>query len=184
MSGGRKLTPREQRAWRAVSRRVKPIAEPFDPDIPADAAAPFPSPAGTTRKPVPFHPPEDLSMLDALQAKARPAPFDRGNDRRIRRGQAPIHARFDLHGHTQASGMAALLDFVYRERHSGARCVLVITGKGRDGEGVLRRRFLDWIDSPAARQHVSGWSQAHAKHGGGGAFYLFLRRLPTGAEPR
>ncbi|MEL6664227.1 MAG: Smr/MutS family protein [Pseudomonadota bacterium] len=53
----------------------------------------------------------------------------------------------------------------------------MITGKGRGGEGVLRRNFLEWLSSGRASPHVSGYAPAHARHGGGGAFYVFLRRL-------
>ena len=60
-------------------------------------------------------------------------------------------------------------------RTGQARCVLVITGKGKGGEGVLRRNFLRWLEMPAARVLVSGYSEAHARHGGSGAWYVFLR---------
>jgi DNA-nicking Smr family endonuclease len=93
-----------------------------------------------------------------------------------RRGQLDVTARFDLHGHTQASAGRALPLFFARATADGARCVLVITGKGRSGEGVLKRNFLDWLATPEARQIVSGYAEAHARHGGAGAFYVFLRK--------
>ena len=49
-------------------------------------------------------------------------------------------------------------------------------GKGREGQGVLRRNFLLWLESPGARRLVSGYAESHPKHGGAGAFYVFLRR--------
>ncbi|MEO0983109.1 MAG: Smr/MutS family protein [Pseudomonadota bacterium] len=102
---------------------------------------------------------------------------DRSGERRVRRGQAPIAARLDLHGHTQATAADALRRFLTAQRGEGARCVLVITGKGRDGEGVLRRRFLQWLETAEAKALASGFAPAHRKHGGGGAWYVFLRRL-------
>lgn len=104
-------------------------------------------------------------------------PADRSKERRIRRGQTAIAGRFDLHGHTQESAHAALPAFLASQRGHGARCVLVITGKGRMGEGVLRRNFLRWLETTESRALVSGYAQAHDKHGGAGAFYVFLRRL-------
>ena len=94
----------------------------------------------------------------------------------MRRGKLPIAASFDLHGHTQASAARALPAFLERQQADGARCVLVITGKGREGQGVLRRNFLLWLESPGARALVSGYAEAHPKHGGAGAFYVFLRK--------
>ena len=71
---------------------------------------------------------------------------------------------------------AALPAFLARKQAEGARCVLVITGKGKGGEGVLRRNFLRWLEMPAARALVSGYSEAHLRHGGSGAWYVFLRQ--------
>ena len=178
--GGRKLTPGEQRVWRAVTRRgVKPRAETFEPDLDMDELM---QPGQRDRKSGGHVMKLPSPMAPDGEEKPRPArPADRGREKRVRRGQAPIHARLDLHGHSQASAESTLLDFVISQRHSGARCVLVITGKGRSGEGVIRRRFRDWLETPIARQHVSGFATAHQKHGGEGAFYVFLRRL-TPAE--
>ena len=72
--------------------------------------------------------------------------------------------------------MRSLVGFVHAERMSGSRCVLVITGKGKAGTGVLRQRFLDWINHAEIRPHVSGYSVANVRHGGDGAFYLLLKR--------
>lgn len=94
----------------------------------------------------------------------------------MRRGQVGFSARFDLHGHTQASADRALRGFLLTQQAQGARCVLIITGKGRQGEGVLRRNFLHWMESPDGRALVSGFAEAHPRHGGSGAFYVFLRR--------
>ena len=94
----------------------------------------------------------------------------------MRRGKLELAGRFDLHGHTQLSAEAALPDFLRRKQAEGARCVLIITGKGKGGEGVLRRNFLRWLEMPAARALISGYSEAHPRHGGSGAWYVFLRQ--------
>jgi DNA-nicking Smr family endonuclease len=71
--------------------------------------------------------------------------------------------------------------------------VLVITGKGEsqfarhtlhgathfntpERRGKLRRMVPDWLHEPEFRALVSGFQPAHPKHGGGGAFYVKLRR--------
>ena len=58
----------------------------------------------------------------------------------------------------------------------GLRAVLVITGQGRMGGGVIRSAFAEWMHSPALRGVVSGFTIAHQKHGGNGAFYVTLKR--------
>lgn len=170
----RRLTPEEARAWARVARTVKPIG-PETPGLedftraleagePVRPAATRKSSAGGLVRPKPDRPP------------GQPAPpAHRRGEKRVKRGRLELAGTIDLHGHTQASAEAILAAFLKRQRAEGARCVLVITGKGRGGEGVLRRRFLDWVRSPEAGRHVSGYSEAHRRHGGGGAFYLFLR---------
>lgn len=171
----RRLKPEEQRAWARVARSVKAMAGRPAPDMPPSAegfASLLDEPVQNTNK---ERPPTSAPAAPYPPRLARPA--DRSKERRIRRGQAAIAGRFDLHGHTQESAHVALPAFLASQRAHGARCVLVITGKGRLGEGVLRRNFLHWLETTQARAIVSGYAQAHDKHGGAGAFYVFLRRL-------
>lgn len=56
------------------------------------------------------------------------------------------------------------------------RAVLVITGKGVGGDGVLRRRVPDWLAAPSLRDLIAGVSEAHRRHGGEGALYVALKR--------
>jgi DNA-nicking Smr family endonuclease len=54
---------------------------------------------------------------------------------------------------------------------------MVITGKGRGGEGgVLKRQVPLWLALPEFRAMVVGFDDAHQRHGGEGALYLRLRR--------
>ena len=54
--------------------------------------------------------------------------------------------------------------------------VLIITGKGARGGGVIRREFPEWITSPPLSGLVIAYCQAQPKDGGAGAFYVNLRR--------
>ena len=84
----------------------------------------------------------------------------------------------------QVTARAALYGFLLEAAARGHRCVLVITGKGvrpdgfnsgRLGAGILRRRFREWLNEDAFRQHVVRAAPAHPRHGGTGAFYVFLK---------
>lgn len=169
---GRDLTDSEKRAWARVARSVRPLAEPFDPPV-GDEAASTQTPRN---QPVRKRRPRRDTPDPPQTRPPRPDIAERSGERRIRRGRVDLHGRIDLHGHTQASADRALSSYISSARAAGSRTVLVITGKGRGGEGVLRRNFLYWLDSPVARSLVSGWAPAHPKHGGAGAFYVFLRR--------
>ncbi len=165
----RRLTPEEKKLWHRVGRTVRlmpgrvhapvepeTIPQAIDQEAPrAPRAATRPAATARTQRP---SPPEDLS-----------------GQRRIRRGQNEIDARLDLHGHTQDTAHRELIDFVLRQAALNARCVLVITGKGRLGTGILRTRLFDWIGDPSLRPVIAGYAAAHPRHGGAGATYIFLR---------
>ena len=171
----RHLRPDEKRAWARVARKVRPMpgVELPKPE-PADTAARTAKPKRSAGPDVPVQ-----EVTRSKPTRRSPEVADRSHERRVRRGQTDIAASLDLHGHTQATAHQTLTTFLHRQRQTGATCVLVITGKGKRGEGVLRQRFLQWLETGEARTLVSGYAPAHRKHGGGGAWYVFLRR--TGA---
>jgi DNA-nicking Smr family endonuclease len=105
-----------------------------------------------------------------------PAAIDAALHRRITRGRDAIAARIDLHGMTQDLARAALTAFFRRAVEEGWRAILVITGKGVGGDGVLRRRVPDWLAEPPLRDQIAGVSEAHRRHGGEGALYVALKR--------
>jgi DNA-nicking Smr family endonuclease len=92
------------------------------------------------------------------------------------RGRDALGPRLDLHGLNQDEARTALFGFLERATADGWRAVLVITGKGLRGDGVLRRRVPEWLAEPALRSRVAGVSEAHHRHGGEGALYVALKR--------
>src|SRR5205085_1454261 len=75
---------------------------------------------------------------------------------RIAHDREALAARIDLHGMTWDAAHAALHRFIARAYDQGWRAVLVITGKGALGDGVLRRHVPDWIAEPPIRPMVAG----------------------------
>jgi DNA-nicking Smr family endonuclease len=121
------------------------------------------------------------------------ASFDRRTAQKLNRGQSEPDARLDLHGEGVETARIKLLHFLASERHQGSRLVLVITGKGSspfarhtlhgmshfhspEREGRLRREVPLWLHEEGFRIHAVGFQPAHPRHGGGGAFYVRLRR--------
>ena len=110
--------------------------------------------------------------------------LDGNLDRRLKRGRLEPERTLDLHGMSAARAEAALRLFVEQSRAEGVRLVLVITGKGRarssdDGimpvrKGILRDHLPVWVG--AMGNSVVKTTVAHKRHGGAGAFYLYLRR--------
>jgi DNA-nicking Smr family endonuclease len=162
----RRLTQEERRIWSRVARTVRLAPGRVIEDEPEAV-----SPIETARSPAA---PQPAPPAKALRAKPSP-PGDMSGQRKIRRGQNAIDARLDLHGHTQDTAHRELIEFILRQAGNGARCVLVITGKGRLGTGILRTRLFDWIAHPDLRPFIAGYAPAHPRHGGAGATYIFLR---------
>ena len=104
------------------------------------------------------------------------AGIDRSTRRRLAQGQYPIEARLDLHGMTAAQAERQLSRFIGQAVSAEKRCVLVITGKGANNNGVLKRLVPMWLKSPPLGARILALSQAIPADGGDGALYVMLRR--------
>ena len=164
--------------WQKAMADVKPLRRRRPRKRRAGSAEPpqaAPANAATTTRPAAPTPP--LPAKPAATPRAQPGTgIDRATLSRLKRGDIPISGRLDLHGMTQADAHAALDGFIGRAASAGKRLLLVITGKGSDGDGVLRRMLPRWINSGPHAARVLRIEPAHARHGGGGAWYVYLRR--------
>jgi len=110
------------------------------------------------------------------------ASIDRRTLRKLRRGVREFDQTLDLHGMTESEAHKGLIDFLVRSQSLGAQLVLVITGRGEgtgthefsSKRGVLRKNVPEWLRS--YRNLVSGFEEAPARMGGGGALFVRLRR--------
>ena len=174
----RRLDPDERLLWKHITRSIAPLAKrkrDDAEDIEPPAAPPSKAQAKLKAKPVASAAPA------AARPAARPEPASLGRKakRRLVRDSGAIHGRLDLHGLTQAEAHNALLGFLHRSQASGARTVLIITGKGVRGaseRGVLKRQVPMWLRLPEFRDLVVGFETAGIGHGGEGALYVRLRR--------
>ena len=181
----RDLRPEERAIWKKVARSVTPITPERTRLLDEMDAALGPArPAGPAVS-------KSRLRASATPVKAAPVnlPVDRSGEKKVRKGKLGIDSRIDLHGMTQDQALSALTGFLHRALHRHDRTVLVITGKGakprdrsrppglgEDEPGVLRRRLPEWLARPDLKTIVSGFAPAHARHGGGGAFYVTLRK--------
>jgi DNA-nicking Smr family endonuclease len=66
--------------------------------------------------------------------------------------------------------------FVQQAQRQGMRHVLIITGKGRIGEGVLRAHVPHWLNEPPLRALLSGLAYPPANRGGDGVLHVLVKR--------
>ena len=104
---------------------------------------------------------------------------------RMKRGKLKPEARIDLHGMTLDRAHGALTGFILSSQSRGLRLVLVITGKGDREDpydpaprrrGVLKSNVPQWLRMAPLGSAVLQISEAHIRHGGSGAYYVYLRR--------
>ena len=115
------------------------------------------------------HTPSDLRYEEA-------SAMDGASSKKLRAGKFDVEATLDLHGMTQQSAYLTLQRFIQTSVSNQFRTILVITGKGSEGRGVLRNQFPEWLKTDACAQYILAFGQAQAKDGGSGAFYIRLRR--------
>ena len=190
----RRVRPEELDLWRQVARTAEPLMPRTVKEKPAERFAPKAQPvAPAPKKPLPlpaFKVGERAQSRDTLPGLTdyhTPAPpkMDRKAFGKLKRGKMQPEARIDLHGMTVDRAHNALSGFVMRAHGQGKRLILVITGKGKRADdsgpipvrqGVLRHNVPHWLSLPPLSQMVMQVSEAHGKHGGGGAYYVYLRR--------
>jgi DNA-nicking Smr family endonuclease len=188
MARRRSLRPEELDLWQAVARTARPlhgIVAPHPvvidqglkavPEVKARAAVPR---FRMGEKAVPFRV-DDSLPTPALQMDAKAFT-------RMSKGKLVPEARLDLHGMTVSEAHPELIRFILNASSEGLRLVLVITGKGKPGPdfgpipqryGVLKHQVPNWLRMPPLGAVILQVSEAHLKHGGAGALYVYLRRL-------
>jgi DNA-nicking Smr family endonuclease len=186
------LTSEDRRIWARVSGSVTPPMArkaarvipggPLPVDPPASLAAattPAKRPS-SSRTPTGSAPRSPVSPaphpVAHLVARGAPEELEPRRQRRLSRERDSIEDRIDLHGFGRFEAEDQLRAFLAGAQARGLKSVLVITGQGRRGGGVIRASIHEWLQSPALRPMVSGFASAHRRHGGDGAIYVTLRK--------
>ena len=196
----RRLRPDELDLWHRVARQTealpgrpkpKPAPEtsktpkrPVHPPEPAGLPPPVP-PFRMGEKALPRTQTHDFHKTTSERLKTDGVSMDARAFTRLKRGRLEPEARIDLHGMTLDQAHPELSRFILMSQTRGLRLVLVITGKGLREDpydpmprrrGVLKTQVPMWLKMPPVAQAVLQVSEAHRKHGGSGAYYVYLRR--------
>lgn len=176
-----RMTEEDEKLWGLVTRTIKAMQPNRSTQIAPQAAPAKPQPPGPgpKRRAREAGPPAQQPAPQPRHVIPKEQPISREVDARtqmrLRRGQMEIEARIDLHGHSVQNAYFALRGFISEQFNRGARCVLVIHGKGSlNGEGKIRREMPHWLNE--WRDMVLQHSYAKPQDGGDGASYVLLRR--------
>jgi DNA-nicking Smr family endonuclease len=96
--------------------------------------------------------------------------------KKLQQGKMVLEARIDLHGLSQLAAHQRLKHFIQKSRQEGLRTILVITGKGRAGRGVLRENVPQWLSEPPLSEAIIAFGASRPQDGGAGALYVRLKR--------
>lgn len=110
--------------------------------------------------------------------------IDKNTASKFVKGNYKIEARLDLHGYTEKGAFSAVLEFIKDSYIQKKRCILIITGKGLkddkrpwyETKGIINQALMGWLNNPEIRPFILSVSQAKQSDGGGGAFYVLLKR--------
>ena len=186
----RRLDADEEALWQRVARTARPMKSAPARKTPL-TQKPKPGPSEPLPTPHVEIEPFEIGSRAATAVPSAPAEkaphlrMDRSTYQKMKRGKTRPEARIDLHGMTADAALSALSGFLFRAHASGKRLVLVITGKGRDRDdggpipvrtGILRRQVPEWLTRPPLSAVVLEVTEAHQRHGGAGALYVYLRR--------
>lgn len=197
MARRRTLHPDEVDLWQAVTRTARAMhsngteilhgdatkAALISPSIPGVAPPPLPTfRLGEKAKVAKGH---SLAPDLPTALKSAAVQMDAKAYARMTRGKLLPEARIDLHGLTLAEAHPELIRFIVQTHAHGLRLVLVITGKGKAKPdhgpiptriGALRHQVPQWLRLPPLGPLVLQVAESHLKHGGAGAYYVYLRR--------
>lgn len=192
----RHLSQAERALWDQVAGRTTPL-DPARPVMASDAVpakalrrekqarAADPFPAFQVGEMASAARPHDLLAPIGQRLSAAPLNMDAKSYGRMTRGKIKPEGRIDLHGMTMSQAHPALVGFILNSFDAGKRLVLVITGKGKDRDdggpipvrqGVLRHQVPQWMALPPLKSVILQVTPAHIRHGGQGAYYVYLRR--------
>ena len=181
---GRNINGEEQSLWDRFVAGINPIKKQNK-----TPSRPHKEPVQKTRKTI-----ETVTTAPPVQKikdKSKEQLLDRRTLNKLQSGKMEIEGRIDLHGKNQDQAYHALKGFLSSSFAQQKRCVLVITGKGGrhkqdhifssipEGQGILKTRLPQWLSQPPLSDIVLRLDQAQEKHGGGGAFYVYLKKQRT-----
>ena len=91
-----------------------------------------------------------------------------------RKEKISIPNTLDLHGFTLEESYALFIRFLNYHFENQTRKIVVITGKGREGKGLLKNEFPKWLEADQIKEKIQTSKRPILNDGG--AFELILKQ--------
>lgn len=79
----------------------------------------------------------------------------------------------DLHGKKIQSAYESCLSFIEKHLSLGTRYIMIITGKGKDNSGMIRKEMNNWLETDKFKKNITHYEWLS----GNGAVRLYLQKL-------
>lgn len=189
MKKPRHLSSEERALWDRVAGSAVPLdarpTEILPTKAPPKRPDPQPLPLFEVGERAKHHRGHDILPPIHQRLAAAPVNMDAKSFGKMKQGKIKPEGRIDLHGMTMDQAHPALTRFILGAQAQGKRLVLVITGKGKDRDdggpipmrhGILRHQVPQWLALQPLAPAILQVTPAHLRHGGHGAYYVYLRR--------
>ncbi len=174
--------PTDKSLWETYTRSLRPLQGKTEGKKKTSPPKAEDRKQKAERKPSPF---KGEGWVGVMQTKNYPclnqkanhvSALERKREKSLRQGTIDIDAKLDLHGLTQTEAFEALAGFMRKKTKAGKRNLLIVTGRGREGQGVLRQNLQNWLAGLPESKSILAVREAAPNHGGKGAFYVLMKK--------
>ena len=95
----------------------------------------------------------------------------------LKKGLLKIDSIIDLHGYRLNDARIAFKKFIIMSYNRKHKNILVITGKGKDNAGVLKKELPNWLCEKEISKYMVSYMSAPKKLGGEGAVLIRLKNI-------
>ena len=95
----------------------------------------------------------------------------------IKKGLLKVDSVMDLHGYRLNDARIAFKKFIIMSYNHKHKNILVITGKGKDNSGVLKKELPSWLSEKEISKYTVSHMSAPKKLGGEGAVLIRLKNI-------
>ena len=116
-----------------------------------------------------------LSTVDQPKKTISRKHFLSNQTKSLKQGKIEPEGVLDLHGHRLQSAKISLQKYILNAYENNIRNILIITGKGRNSAGVLKKEVPLWLNDKIFSNLLINYETAPKKFGGEGALLVRIK---------